>query len=105
VGIAILGTTAGLAIGEHHQSKAIAQLNYAHQQQHLLRELQTSVLQARSHASRFAVVLGNPVWLQYEKDGFVQSIHDARQSIAQAQRFVNEKNNQTTADTKSGRSY
>jgi len=99
VGIAILGTTAGLAIGEHHQSQAIAQLNYAHQQQHLLRELQTSVLQARSHASRFAVVLGNQVWLQYEKEGFVQSIHDARQSIAQANRFVNDKNNQTTADT------
>ena len=99
VGIAILGTTAGLAIGEHHQSQAIAQLNYAHQQEHLLRELQTSVLQARSHASRFAVVLGNPVWLQYEKDGFVQSINDARQSVAQAKRFVNNKNNQTTADT------
>jgi signal transduction histidine kinase len=98
VGIAILGTTAGLAIGEHYQSQALTQLNRAHQQEHLLRELQTAVLQARSHASRFAVVLGNGVWLQYESDGFHQNINRAKKLLVKTQHFVKAHSNQTTAD-------
>jgi signal transduction histidine kinase len=99
VGIAILGTTAGLAIGEHNQSQAINQLNRAHQQEHQLRELQTAVFQARSHASRFAVVLGNSVWLRYERDGLVQSFNQAKQLVAQTEDIVKDSDNRITADT------
>ncbi len=50
VGIAILGTTAGLTIGEHHQSQALNQINRAHQQEHLLRVLLKTFFEARSHS-------------------------------------------------------
>lgn len=99
VGIAILGTTAGLAIGEHHQRQALTQLKHAHQQEHLLKDLQTTVLQARSHSSRFAVVLGNSIWLRYEKERFVQSINHAKQLLSETEQFVNNSDNEA-ADTK-----
>ena len=99
VGIAISGTIAGLAIGEYYQNRAIVQLTRAHQQEHLLKELQTAVLQARSHASRFPVVLGNPVWLRYENEEFIQSIEQAKQAILETERFINNSDNLTKADT------
>ncbi len=98
LGIAILGTTAGLAIGEHCQRQAIAQINSIHQQEYLLRELKTTVLQAQSHASRFSVVLGNSVWLQYEKDEFVQNIQQAQKLLVETQSFVNNPDNQKIAE-------
>jgi signal transduction histidine kinase len=99
VGIAILGTTAGLAIGEHYQRQAIAQLNRAHQQEHLLKELQTALLQARLHVSRFPIVLGNSVWLQYENDGFNQSLYQAKQTLAQTKSFINDSHHSRTENT------
>ncbi len=99
VGIALLGTSAGLAIGEHYQRQSFAQLTRAHRQEHLLRELQAAILQARSHASRFPVVLGNSLWLQYEKDEFVRSLNKAKATISETERFVNPSSNGATADT------
>jgi two-component system, NtrC family, sensor kinase len=98
VGIAILGTTAGLAIGEHHQQNAIAQLNRIRQQEYLLTGLQMTTLQARSHASRFAVVLGDSVWLRYEKEGFHNSIAQAKQLLTQTKHFLAEPHNRTLAN-------
>jgi signal transduction histidine kinase len=95
VGIAILGTTAGLVTGEYYQQQAIAQHHRAHEQEHLLRELNMALLQARSHASRFAVVLGNSVWLQYENQGFKQSILQAEQVVAKTKTFIDRPNNKT----------
>jgi len=99
VGIAILGTVAGLVIGEHYQSQAIAQLNHLHQQEHLLMDFQREVLQARNHSLRLAAVLGNSVWLQYEKDGFTHSINQAKQILVETEGFVKEADNRTTANT------
>lgn len=99
VGIAILGTTAGLAIGEHHQQQAIAQLNRIRQQEYLLTGLQMATLQARSHDSRFAVVLGDSVWLRYENEGFHNSIHQVKQLLDQTKYFLAEPRNRTLANT------
>lgn len=99
VGIAIFGTTAGLVIGEHYQKQALTQLNHAHQQEHLLKDLQTAVLQARSHSSRFAVVLGNPIWLRYETNQFAHSINQAKQLVLETEQFVNNSDHKA-ADTK-----
>ncbi len=100
VGIAILGTTAGLVTGEYYQQQAIAQHHRAHEQEHLLRELKMALLQARSHASRFAVVLGNSVWLQYENQGFKQSILQAEQVLAKTKTFIDRPDNRTLGNTR-----
>lgn len=98
-GIAIFGTTVGLAIGEHYQREAIAQLSRAHQQAHLLEELQKTLLQARSHASRFPVVLGNSVWLRYENEGFARSINHAEHVIRETEHLIKTQPNHTPAET------
>lgn len=98
LGIAILGTIAGLGIGEHYQSIAITEIAQVRQQEYLLKELQMSIVQARAHESRFAVVLGNRVWLLSEQEKFRQNINQAKQLLVEAQRFVNTPKNQATAD-------
>lgn len=79
IGIAILGTTAGLEIGDYYQQQAFDLQDCAHTQQHLLRELQTAIVESQVHASRFAFVLGNPVWLRYEQERFFRSIDQAQE--------------------------
>ncbi|MGB3294110.1 MAG: response regulator [Phormidesmis sp.] len=49
VGIAIAGTASGVAIGNHYEQKALAQQQHAETALALLSELQTSVLQSRTH--------------------------------------------------------
>jgi signal transduction histidine kinase len=100
VGIAILGTTAGLVQGEHHQTQALQVMARAHQQENLLTGLQMALLQARSHASRFTAVLGDPIWLQYEHEAFHQSLDNAKQLLSQTAGFANNPDNRTPVDSK-----
>jgi len=95
VGIAILGTTVGLVLGEHYQNQALQKIARTHQQENLLTDLQMALLQARSHVSRFAVVLGDAVELQYEHEAYDQSIDEAKQLLSQATDFVNNSDNRT----------
>ncbi len=95
VGIALLGTSVGLVLGEHYQRLAIAQMTYSHQQEHLLTALQLTVLQARTHTSRLAVVLGNSVWLNYEHKAFQKSIISAKQLLLQTEELVNHSESQS----------
>jgi two-component system, NtrC family, sensor kinase len=88
IGIAILGTGAGLKVGEYFRKQALIQVNVAQQQQQLLQNLQNTVFEARSHAARLPAVLGNAVWLQYEHDRFVQQINQAKILIAEIQFFA-----------------
>lgn len=95
VGVAILGTSAGLILGEHYQTQAMQAMARTHQQEDLLRALQMSVLQARSHASRLADAVGNEVWLQYEHEAFKNSIKNAQQWLVQTEHFIKNRDNQT----------
>lgn len=97
IGIAILGTTTGLAIGEHHQNQALHQLTSIHRQEHLLSGLQIAAAQSRSHASRFPAVLGNRIWLQYESDKFSESLDQAKQLVKETNQFLSDPRNRTTA--------
>ncbi|MGL5063888.1 MAG: sensor histidine kinase [Microcoleus sp.] len=88
IGIAILGTGAGMKVGEYFRQAALTQLNIAQQQQQLLQNLQNSVFEARSHGARLPAVLGDTVWLQYETDRFFLQINEAEGSIADLQSFA-----------------
>ncbi|TAE99694.1 MAG: HAMP domain-containing protein [Oscillatoriales cyanobacterium] len=88
IGIAILGTGAGLKVGDYFRKQALIQVNVAGQQQQLLQNLQNTVFEARSHAARLPAVLGNRVWLQYERDRFVQQINQAKSLISEIQLFA-----------------
>lgn len=99
VGIAILGTTVGLVLGEHYQNQALQKIARTHQQANLLTDLQMALLQARSHVSRFAVVLGDAVELQYEYEAYEQTIDEAQQLLSQATNFVNNSDNRTLVNS------
>ncbi|MEG4284701.1 ATP-binding protein [Microcoleus sp. A006_D1] len=105
IGIAIVGTGAGLKVGDYFRKQALIQVNVAGQQQQLLQNLQNSVFAARSHAARLPAVLGNAVWLKYEHDRFVKQITQAKILISEIQLFarkhpdrlaIEEKNLQST---------
>jgi two-component system, NtrC family, sensor kinase len=99
VGIAILGTSVGLVLGEHYQNQALQKIARTHQQENLLTDLQMALLQARSHVSRFAVVLGDAVELQYEQEAYDRTIGEAKQLLSQATDFVNDSDNQTLVNS------
>lgn len=90
IGIAIVGTGAGLKVGEYFRKQALIQVNVAQQQQQLLQNLQNTVFEARSHAARLPVVLGNAVWLQYEHDRFIGQINQAKILISEIESFARE---------------
>ncbi|MEG4318432.1 MULTISPECIES: ATP-binding protein [unclassified Microcoleus] len=105
IGIAILGTGTGLKVGDYFRKQALIQVNVAQQQQQQLQNLQNTVFEARSQAARLPAVLGNTVWLQYERDRFVQKINQAKSLISEIQLFaiknpdrlaIEEKNLQST---------
>ena len=88
IGIAIFGTAAGQRLGDYFRKQALVQVNVAQQQQQLLQNLQNTVFEARSHAARLPIVLGNTVWLQYEHDRFVWQINQAKILISESESFA-----------------
>ncbi|MDF0555152.1 ATP-binding protein [Kamptonema sp. UHCC 0994] len=88
IGIAILGTGIGMGVGDYFRKQALYQLNIAQQQQELLQSLQNTVFQARSHASRLPVVMGDLVWLKYENSQFLEQINSAKILISRSQAFI-----------------
>ena len=78
----------GMGVGDYFRKQALYQLNIAQQQQELLQGLQNSVFQARSHASRLPVVLGDLIWLKYENSQFLEQINSAKTLISRSQTFI-----------------
>ena len=70
IGIAAIGTTIGLFIGEYYQTQAQQKLILVDQNQDLIQELQNHVLILRFHPQQLIPVADNSIWLQYEKDKF-----------------------------------
>ncbi|MEG4121363.1 ATP-binding protein [Microcoleus sp. N9_B4] len=90
IGIAILGTGAGLRLGDYFRKQALVQVNVAGQQQQMLQNLQNTVFEARSHAARLPAVLGNTVALKYEQDRFFGQITQAKILISEIESFARE---------------
>ncbi|MEG4520621.1 MULTISPECIES: ATP-binding protein [unclassified Microcoleus] len=88
IGIAILGSGAGLRLGDYFRKQALVQVNVAGQQQQLLQNLQNTVFKARSHAARLPAVVGNEVALKYEHERFVGQINQAKILISEIESFA-----------------
>ncbi|MEG4277588.1 ATP-binding protein [Microcoleus sp. MON1_C1] len=93
IGIAILGTGAGMKLGDYFRKQALVEVNVAQQQQQMLQNLQNTVFEARSHAARLPVVLGNTVWLKYEQERFFGQINQAKILISEIESFARENPN------------
>ena len=85
IGLAILGTTTGLGIGQHYQKAALAELTRAQKQENLLKNLQIAILDLGSYP--YLGALAVPMEdLQLVQD----KIDQAQQLLLEAEEFVRE---------------
>lgn len=77
--IAVVGTTAGIILGDHYQQKARAQEEYAQQEIRLLNRLGSSILQAQTHQQQLIYLVKKPEVLQREYSQFLKYSAEANQ--------------------------
>ncbi|NEP02860.1 MAG: HAMP domain-containing protein [Symploca sp. SIO2E9] len=99
VAIAILGTSAGLAIGDHYQRQANAGITRIQKQKEQLTDLKIAIVQAQFHASRIAFALGNPVWMRQESQRFAEAIEEAKQLHAEAESSLSNSDDRCVQET------
>lgn len=93
IGIATLGATIGLIIGDYYQQQAQKKLVITRQQQAILNNLDKEILQVRSHPQRLMMAFGDPIWFEFERTAFLGHTHNAQASIRQLNTFVKENPN------------
>lgn len=74
--VATIGVTTGLILGEKLEQSALEQLTLATEQQLLLTRLEKAVLEVQDHPQRLLAVLGNSVWIQYERKRLEEDVKE-----------------------------
>lgn len=100
IGISVLGTTIGLVLGDYYQGIAQKQLIIANKQQHLLNELENSVIAVRSHPQRLVTVLGESIWFDYEKAKFLGDIKRINKLLVELESFRKSNPNNSAIEAK-----
>ncbi|ALF55813.1 hypothetical protein ACX27_27895 [Nostoc piscinale CENA21] len=88
VGITCIGTASGLLVAYNYETYAHKQLILAYQQQALLKDLENAVTRVRLHPQRLVTVLDNSIWLEFEKNRFLDGIVQVRQKLLELEQFV-----------------
>ncbi|MDY7014294.1 MAG: histidine kinase, partial [Cyanobacteriota bacterium] len=83
IGIAVLGTTVGLIVGDYYQREAQNQLFRASRQRYILDELEHTLLKVRSHPQQLIAVLDDSIWFQYEINKFTSNVDLVRKLLSQ----------------------
>lgn len=81
IGIAILGTTTGLRVGDYYQNQAQKQLARAIQQEQLLNEFQRNLLHMRLHQHEFVPLINQPNLFKEKHHHFLTHIDSIRKVI------------------------
>lgn len=89
ISIAFIGTTSGLLIAYRYESLAQQQLNLSYQQKFLLKDLENTITRVRLHPQRLVTVLENSIWLEFEKNRFLDEMSQVNQRLAELQIFIN----------------
>ena len=94
LGMAILGTASGLLIGEYYQGKAFKVAEVTQHELELLHQLQTAVLQSRTHQQQLIPLAENPQDFREEYDHILQHAQSIRRIwsdlISLSQEFANQ---------------
>ncbi|MCL1473746.1 sensor histidine kinase [Argonema antarcticum] len=99
IGIAILGTTVGLVIGDYYRKQAYEQLIIADQQQDLLGELKEAVGEVRSHPQRLVTVLGESIWFEYESAKFFGDVNRVKTTLSKFIFFIDNNHRNLVIDS------
>ncbi|GAA6623035.1 ATP-binding protein [Scytonema sp. NUACC26] len=87
LGIAILGTTTGLGIGDRYYQKARYQMMVADEEGGLLSELQGTLLEIKSHQEEIVPLVKQPQMLQAANSKFLINLTKTEKLLAQLQEF------------------
>jgi two-component system, NtrC family, sensor kinase len=88
IGLAILGTTSGLVIGDYYEKQAQVQLDVADRQEDMLRSLENAVITTQLHPQRLVTVIEDSVWLEFEKDKFLANVDRVKLYLAELEVFI-----------------
>ncbi|NEQ48018.1 MAG: response regulator [Leptolyngbya sp. SIOISBB] len=88
IGIAILGTGAGLVLGDYFQNKARAQAAIIRQEEKLLKDWESQVLILQAHPQRLLSVTQDSIWFQYETSKFSNDLVLLETALADVESFI-----------------
>ena len=88
IGIAILGTGAGLLLGDYAQHKAKQRFKISYTQQTLLKDLTNQVLVLQTHPQRLLVVARDSIWFRYETNKFSNDVALLEDLLAEMKTFT-----------------
>jgi len=88
IGIAVLGTSIGLAIGEYYEKQAYKQLILAEYQESLLKDLKNAVLTVRFHPQQLVNVWGNSIWFLYETSKLKTDVNQIQEILLELEAFI-----------------
>ncbi len=89
ISIAFIGTTSGLLIAYRYETLAQEQLNLSYQKQSLLKNLENTITRVRLHPQKLVTVLEDSIWLEFEKNKFIDEINQVNQQLSELQIFIN----------------
>ncbi|GAB1545349.1 hypothetical protein NUACC21_80250 [Scytonema sp. NUACC21] len=87
LGIAVLGTIAGLDVGERYYQRARYQMIVADEEGALLSELQGVLLEIQSHHQEIVPILSQPQSLQTENSDLLRNLTAAEKLLSQLHKF------------------
>jgi two-component system, NtrC family, sensor kinase len=88
LGIAMAGTGCGIILGNYYQRQAVQLNEHAEAELQLLYQLQSGILQARTHQQQFIPLLASPQELQREYAHFLEHEDQIKKVWAELQTFA-----------------
>ncbi|MBM0742665.1 hypothetical protein JOY44_13765 [Phormidium sp. CLA17] len=88
LGIAASGAIAGFSVGNHYQHQAVEQEEHTQEELSLLRRLQTSILQSRTHQQQLIPLAKVPKDFDAEYAHILEHSQEIKQTIPELDRFL-----------------
>lgn len=96
IGIAILGTSVGLIVGDYYQRQAQDRLRLVQNEYSLLKELESAIWLVQFHPQQLASVVASPVWFKYETSKFLAKRKQLKEVISALNELLEDRSHQLT---------
>jgi len=98
IAIALMGSAIGVEVGNFYQERARQHSAIVDEQQHLLDALNILILEIHFHPQNLLAVLDDPVWIEYEKSQFRQSLLQLEKTLLELKTFIRDRSQQLSVD-------
>ncbi len=98
IAIALMGSAIGVEVGNFYQERARQHSAIVDEQQHLLDALNILILEIHFHPQNLLAVLDDPVWIEYEKSQFRQSLLQLEKTLLELKTFIRDRSQQLPVD-------